>query len=66
MQIENAEEVNTFMKDKFTNRELYNWMVSRISTIYFQSYQMAYDIAKRAEKTYQQELGDFNGSFIIV
>ena len=49
VQIEAAEEVNTFMKDKFTDQELYNWMVSQISTIYFQSYQMAYDIAKRAE-----------------
>jgi hypothetical protein len=64
MQIENASEVSTFMKDKFTNQELYNWMVSQISTIYFQSYQMAYDIAKRAEKTFQHELGDFDASFI--
>jgi len=52
------------MKDKFTNQELYNWMVSQISTIYFQSYQMAYDIAKRTEKAFQYELGDFNASFV--
>ena len=64
MQIENTEEVNTFMKDKFTDQELYNWMVSQISTIYFQSYQMAYDIAKRAEKAFRQELGDFDASFV--
>ena len=64
IQIENTIEVNTFMKDKFTNQELYNWMVSQISTIYFQSYQMAYDIAKRVEKTFQHELGDFNASFV--
>ena len=64
MQIENAEEVNIFMKDKFTNQELYNWMVSQISTIYFQSYQMAYDIAKRAEKAFQHELGDYDATFI--
>lgn len=64
MQIENAEEAKTFMKDKFTNQELYNWMVSQISTLYFQSYQMAYDIAKRAEKAFRQELGDFDASFV--
>lgn len=64
MQIENAEEAKTFMKGKFTNQELYNWMVSQISSIYFQSYQMAYDIAKRAEKTFRHELGDFDASFV--
>jgi hypothetical protein len=64
IQTENAEEVNTFMKDKFTDQELYNWMVSQISTIYFQSYQMAYDIAKRAEKAFQHELGDYDATFI--
>ena len=32
-------------------------MVSKISAIYFQSYQMAYDLARRAEKAYQYELG---------
>ena len=63
-QIENANEVDTFMRDKFTNQELYNWMVSQISTIYFQSYQMAYDIAKRAEKAFQHELGDYDATFI--
>jgi len=38
--------------------------VSQISTIYFQSYQMAYDLAKWAEKAYQYELGISDTSFI--
>ncbi|MBE9570423.1 MAG: peptidoglycan-binding protein, partial [Proteobacteria bacterium] len=64
LQIENAKEVDTYMRNKFTNQELYNWMVSQISTIYFQSYQMAYDIAKRAEKAFQHELSDYDATFI--
>lgn len=64
MQIENAEEVNTFMKDKFTNQELYHWMVSQLSTLYFQSYQMAYDLAKRAEKAFRHELADYDTTFV--
>ncbi len=64
MQIENAEEASSFMKDKFSNQELYSWMVSQISTLYFQSYQMAYDIAKRVEKTFRHELGDFEANFV--
>jgi hypothetical protein len=56
-QIEHAQEVYDFMSGKYTNQELYGWMVTQISSIYFTSYQMAYDLAKRAEKAYQHELG---------
>jgi hypothetical protein len=52
------------MRGKFTNRELYDWMVSQISAIYFQSYQLTYDLAKRAERAYRFELGLTNSNFI--
>lgn len=64
LQIENAKEVDEYMRNKFTNQQLYNWMVSQISTIYFQSYQMAYDLAKRAEKAFRHEIGDPEATFI--
>ncbi|MEM9023177.1 MAG: hypothetical protein AAGB22_05525, partial [Bacteroidota bacterium] len=57
LQKENAQSVETFMKDKYTNKELYSWMVSQLSGLYFQAYQMAYDMAKKAEKAYRFELG---------
>ncbi|MCG7893955.1 MAG: neuraminidase-like domain-containing protein [Candidatus Thiodiazotropha taylori] len=63
-QIEQAKETEQFMKDKYTNRELYNWMVGQISSIYFQSHQLAYDVAKRAERAYRQELGLGDSNFI--
>ena len=56
-QIAQAEEAEEFLKLKFTNQELYDWMVSQISNIYFTSYQMAYDLATRAEQAYAHELG---------
>ena len=64
LQVENAKETNALMQDKFTNRELYDWMVSQISGIYFQSYQLVYDIAKRTERAYSFELGLQNSNFI--
>ena len=64
LQVENAKEVDTYMREKFTNQELYKWMVSQISTLYFQSYQLAYDVAKRTEKAYQFELGITNSKFL--
>jgi hypothetical protein len=50
LQVENAKEVDTYMRAKFTNQELYKWMVKEISTLYFQSYQLAYDVASEQKK----------------
>ncbi|MBN1552587.1 hypothetical protein JW979_14020, partial [bacterium] len=57
MNIKNLESVDTFMKGKFTNLQLYRWMCSKLSGFYFQTYQMALDMAKAAEKSFQFELG---------
>jgi hypothetical protein len=56
LQIKNAKETDAFMRSKYTNKELYNWMISQVSSTYFQAYQVAYDLAKRAEKTFTKEL----------
>jgi hypothetical protein len=64
LQVENAKELDAAMHDKFTNQELYDWTVGQISGIYFQSYQMAYDVAKKAERAYRHELGLDTSDFI--
>lgn len=64
LQMENSKAIDAFMRDKYTNRELYQWMIGQISQVYFQSYQLAYDLAKRAEKCFQYELGVDNTSYI--
>ena len=56
-QIENAQEVDDFMRSKFTNQQLYGWMSSKIAEVYFRTYQLALDQARRAERAYQHELG---------
>lgn len=65
-QIDNARDIDRFLRDKFTNQDLYQWMIGQVSGLYFQSYQLAYDVAKRAEKCMQHELGlkDGETSFI--
>ncbi len=63
-QIEQAQEIETFMRDKYTDQELYQWMISQISSLYFQSYQMAYDLARQAEQCFQYELGRYDTTFI--
>jgi hypothetical protein len=44
-----------YLKSKFTNEELYQWMIGRISTLYFQSYNLAYEMALKAQRSYQYE-----------
>jgi hypothetical protein len=56
-QIENARRTDAFMRSKFTNRELFEWMAGEVSAIYFQAYDMAFVMAKKAERCFQHELG---------
>lgn len=53
-----------FFRDKYTNEELYEWMITQISQTYFRSYQLAYDLAKRAERCFQYELGISDSGYI--
>lgn len=64
IQRENTQEVHSYMQNKFTNEELYTWMVSEISTVYFQCYQLAYEAARRAEMAYRFERGLTDSSFV--
>ncbi|MDJ0796432.1 MAG: neuraminidase-like domain-containing protein [Calothrix sp. MO_167.B12] len=54
--MEHSREIEQFLKDKFTNKELYQWMVGRLSGLYFQTYKIALDMANSAQKAYQYEL----------
>jgi hypothetical protein len=65
LQIENNKEMDEFMRNKFTSKQLYDWMIGQISTVYFQSYQLAYDLAKKAEQCYQYELGNYDDTSFI-
>ncbi len=63
-QIDNADEVDQFLRSKFTSQDLYQWMIGQTSGLYFQSYQLAYDMAKRAERCFRFELGLQDSSYI--
>lgn len=64
LQIANAESEDAFMHGKFTSTELYSWMSGEVSTIYFQSYQLAYGLAKQAEQTFRYELALSDSSLV--
>ncbi len=56
LQMENSEEADSMMRDKYTNKELYQWMVSQMSAVYFQAYQLAFELARKAENCFKQEI----------
>lgn len=63
-QIDNAHEVEEFLKNKYTNEELYTWMEGQIKTLYYQAYTLAYELAKKAEKVFRFERGLTTSNFI--
>jgi len=63
-QIKNAKEIEQFLNEddtakdgKRTNRALYAWMKREVKGLYAQSFQLAFDVAKKAERALQLELG---------
>lgn len=65
LQIDDSKATDEFMRSKYTNLELYNWQIGQIMGVYFQSYRLAYDLAKRAERCFRFELGAQDGGSFI-
>lgn len=51
-----AEAEAAAMRRKFSNQELYEWMAAQITSVYYRAYQLAFDVAKKAERCYGYEL----------
>lgn len=67
-QIRNAEEIEHFLTDertgKETNQAFYTWMKREVKALYGQCFQFAFDIARKAERALQHELGNSELSFL--
>ena len=63
-QIDNAQEIEDFLRNKYTNQDLYSWMEGEVRGLYYQTYTLAYDLAKKAEKLFCFERGLSTSSFI--
>jgi hypothetical protein len=55
-QVQQAQDVQNFLQDKFTSAALYAWVQSDLSALYYQYYRFACDTARRAEQTMKREL----------
>lgn len=59
-----AEATDKFLlSGKFTNQELYQWMIASLADLYSSAFKLAYDTARKAQNAYQFEL-DSDEDFI--
>lgn len=63
--VDNAKAVEEFLRSKYTGQQLYEWTVAQLSGVYLQAYQLAFDMARRAERAYRFEVGDTISAPII-
>ena len=64
LEVESAARMQEFLRQKFTNEELYGWMLSQLASVHFQVYKFAFDAARQAQRTFQFERADATASFI--
>lgn len=62
--MDNTQEMEEFLKNKYSNEELYSWMKGSLRSLYHQVYSLGYELAKKAEKVYRFERGLSNSNFI--
>jgi len=70
-QMKHAEEIERFLNEegtekagKKTNKALYAWMKREVRGLYAQCFQFAFDIARKAERALQHELGNLELSYL--
>lgn len=69
-QIEHAEEIERFLTDaktgKTSSQALYSWMRREVRGLYAQCFQLAFEVAKKAERALAHELGEVSQTFLQV
>jgi len=63
-QIENAVEVQDFLRDKFTNQELYLFLQQETAALYRQGYELARHVATEAQAAFNLERGHTHRTFL--
>jgi hypothetical protein len=55
LQRDHSREGKEFLEAKFSNQELYEWMLTELVPLHYQSYQLALDLARQAEYCFRYE-----------
>jgi len=63
-QLEQSSEVQDFLRDKFTDDDLYLWLQKETGALYFQMFELATLAARQAERAFNLERGHTTRRFI--
>ncbi|KAF1831980.1 hypothetical protein BDW02DRAFT_605151 [Decorospora gaudefroyi] len=55
--LQSARDIERFHNTRATNNDFYTWMQKSVQDVYFETYTVAYDLAKKAERAYFFEKG---------
>lgn len=55
--IAHAVEIGEWLRNKYTSEQLYAWLDGQTRTLFYQTYLLANDLAKKAQKLYRYERG---------
>ncbi|KAH0559053.1 hypothetical protein GP486_004352 [Trichoglossum hirsutum] len=56
-QTAHSQEVQEFLTSKYTNTELYTWTEQQLSSLFYDTYTVTYDLAKKTEMAFRYERG---------
>jgi hypothetical protein len=62
--LSHARDNHDFLRKRFTNKQLYQWLNNQFSTLYEQAYEVALDLCLAAEACWQYECADYTRRFI--
>ena len=63
-QIENAERIEAYLKNKFSGVELYSWMEGHLKSLHKQTFDLAFQMAKQAVMAFEFEKGPIEETYI--
>jgi hypothetical protein len=55
--IDNANQIQQYLLNKYTNSDLYTWLDNNMQTLYYQTYTLAYQMAQKAQTAFCFERG---------
>ncbi|APV39203.1 hypothetical protein PFAS1_07535 [Pseudomonas frederiksbergensis] len=62
--LSHARDNHDFLRKRFTNKQLYQWLNNQFSALYEQAYEVALDLCLAAEACWQYECADYTRRFI--
>ena len=62
--VRHSREIDQQLRSRFTNQDLYDWMVQELTTLVSQNFQLALEVARKAEVCFRRERGRITSDYV--